>query len=158
MTWENPFVPGLLSTMSGAPSNEFNQFILKGGYNFAPTTKLVMGYSYARNTQNDSFLSTRQSPLVPASSLNGLVVTTVQHQVHRQAGEGYVCRRRLPLLDRDNRTPVHTYEFYDAGSQPSGASPFNAASFPGLGNNINIYANRPYSKRPTCSTPTLTTR
>ena len=47
MTWENAFAPGTFASMSSAPNNEFNQFTLKGGYNFSPTTKLVMGASYS---------------------------------------------------------------------------------------------------------------
>ena len=58
--------------MSTAPSNEFNQFTLKGGYNFSPTTKLVMGASYARNTQNDQFLAD------PGNSPLGLPVSVAE--------------------------------------------------------------------------------
>ena len=154
MSWENPFAPGTFSTMSTAPSNEFNQFTLKGGYNFSPTTKLVMGASYARNTQNDQFLADPgNSPLgLPVSSLNGLVIST---QFNARLTAKPVKNLNVALgykyNDRDNRTPVNTYEFYDAGEPPaSTASPFNAALglAPGtLASNINIYANRPYSKK-----------
>src|ERR1700694_4788643 len=57
MNWQKPVVPANFAHMSSAPSNEFHQFTVTGGYHFSPTTKLVLVGSYARNTQNDSFLS-----------------------------------------------------------------------------------------------------
>ena len=152
ITFENAFLKNSFSTMSTAPSNEFNQFTLKGGYNFTPTTKLVIGASYGRNTQNDQFLNNPTDlPIgLPASSLNGVVVTemfsarlTAKPMKNLNVGIGYVYN------DRDNQTPVNTYAFYDAGEPKTGASSFNAAlGLPAgtLGSNINIYANRPYSK------------
>jgi MtrB/PioB family decaheme-associated outer membrane protein len=154
MTWENPFAPGTFATMSTAPSNQFNQFTLKGGYNFSPTTKLVMGASYARNTQDDPFLADPgNSPLgLPVSSLNGLVVSTqFNAKLTARPAKGLNVAVGYKYNDRDNRTPVNTYEFYDAGEPPAATpSPFNAALglAPGtLASNINIYANRPYSKK-----------
>jgi hypothetical protein len=53
--------------------------------------------------------------------------------------------------DRDNRTSVNAYFFQDANeAKATAASAFNAAlGLPAntLGSNINIYANRPYSKK-----------
>ena len=153
MTFENAFAPGTFATMSTAPSNEFNQFLLKGGYNFTPTTKLVLAGSYGRNTQNDQFLNnSTELPLgLPTSSLNGLVVTemfsarlTAKPIKDLNVGVGYTFNQR------DNQTPVNTYMFYDAGEAKSGASSFNGQlGLPAgtLGSNINIYANRPYSKK-----------
>jgi len=153
MTFDNAFAKGTLATMSTAPSNEFNQFTLKGGYNFSPTTKLVMGASYGRNTQNDAYLNDPTIlPLgLPTSSLNGLVETemfsakfTAKPMKEMNIGIGYTFN------NRDNKTPVNTYMFYDAGEAKTGASSFNTTLglAPGtLGSNINIYANRPYSKK-----------
>jgi MtrB/PioB family decaheme-associated outer membrane protein len=153
MNWQNPFLPTLTAHMSSAPSNEFNQFTLTGGYHFSPTTKLVLFGSYARNTQNDQFLADPgNSPLgLPVQSLNGLVVTTAFNaKLTSRPMTGLNLTAAYKYDDRDNRTPVNTYEFYDAGEPKSGVSPFNAAlGLPAgtLGSNINIYANRPYSKR-----------
>ena len=153
MTFENPFAKGTVATMSTAPSNDFNQFILKGGYNFTPTTKLVVGASYGRNTQNDPFLNNPTDlPIgLPTSSLNGLVVTemftarlTAKPVKNLNVGLAYTYN------DRDNKTPVNTYAFYDAEEPKTGASSFNGTlGLPAgtLGSNINIYANRPYSKK-----------
>jgi len=68
MTWQDINDLTKSATMSSAPSNQFHQFGLTGGYNFTPTTKLVMKASYARNTQNDAFLdaSTAANGQLPA--------------------------------------------------------------------------------------------
>jgi len=153
MNWQNPFLPSLTAHMSSAPSNEFHQFNLTGGYHFSPTTKLVLFGSYARNTQNDQFLADPgNSPLgLPASSLNGLVVTKAFNaKLTSRPMTGLNLTAAYKYDDHDNRTPVNTYMFYDAGEPKSGASPFNGPlGLPAgtLGSNINIYANRPYSKR-----------
>lgn len=153
MSWQNPFLPTTVVNMSSAPSNEFHQFNLTGGYHFSPTTKLVMFASYARNTQNQAFVSDPgNSPLgFPVSSLNGLVETKAFNaKLTAKPATGLNLTAAYKYDDRDNRTPVHTYEFYDAGEPKSGASPFNSAlglAAGTLGSNINIYANRPYSKR-----------
>ena len=153
MTFENAFAKGTFATMSTAPSNEFNQVVLKGGYNFSPTTKLVMGASYGRNTQNDQLMTNATELALPSptSSLNGLVVTemfnarlTAKPIKDLNVGVGYTFN------DRNNKTPINTYAFYDAGEAKTGASSFNGTLGlpPGtLGSNINIYSNRPYSKK-----------
>lgn len=154
MYWQNPFIQTpTFSAMSSAPSNEFHQFSLTGGYKFSPTSKLVLYASYARNTQNDNFLlDAGNSPLgLPTSSLHGLVdwkAFNAKFTAKPMPGLNVVAGYKYD--DRDNRTPVNTYEFYDAGEPKTGASPFNAAlGLPAgtLGSNINIYANRPYSKK-----------
>ena len=118
MTFDNAFAKGTLSTMSTAPSNEFNQFLLKGGYNFSPTTKLVMGASYGRNTQNEVFLN---DPGIlpqglPRTSLDGLVVTEMFNaRLTAKPAKGLNVGIGYTYNNRDNKTPVSTYEFYDAG-------------------------------------------
>jgi len=154
MTWENAFAPGTFATMSTAPSNDFNQFMLKGGYNFSSTTKLVVGGSYARNTQNDQYVAGYTgAPLgYPVSSLNGLVVSEqVTAKLTSKPVKDLNVSLGYQFDNRHNETPVNTYIFYDANEPPASTlSPFNAALGlpPGtLASNINIYANRPYSKK-----------
>jgi hypothetical protein len=50
---------------------------------------------------------------------------------------------------RDNRTPVNIYGFYDNNNAPTGTSPFGYLypQLSGLGQNFNLNANTPYSKR-----------
>lgn len=158
MTWDNAFSPGTAATMSSAPSNEFNQFTLKGGYNFSPTTKLVIGASYGHSTQNQAYLNDPTNvPLGnPAGSLNGVVDTTqFNARLTARPMKELNINVGYKYLDRDNKTPVNVYSFYDAGEAKTGTSPFNATMIAlglaptgtSLGSNINIYSNRPYSSK-----------
>ncbi len=151
VTWQNwALATPTFATMSSAPSNQFHQFSLTGGYNFSQTTKLVVNGSYARSTQNDSFLTDASTPVVPVSSLEGLVVneafnikltTKPTNDLNLSAGYKYD--------NRDNRTPVNIYQYADASETPAAN-----ASFPAGPNNPygavlaqNANANRPYSKK-----------
>lgn len=156
VTWQDANDPTKTATLSSAPSNDFHQIMLTGGYNFSPTTKLVMFGSYARNTQDDAFTSNGQNaqfPLgLPAASLNGLVVSTAFNaKLTAKPIKGMNVVAGYKFDDRDNQTPVNAYFFQDANeARASAASAFNAAlGLPAntLGSNINIYANRPYSKK-----------
>ncbi len=158
MTWENAFNPGTFATMSSAPDNNFNQLTLKGGYNFSPTTKFVLGASWGRGTQNQGYLTDPSIvPLgTPVSSLDGVVDTTqLTARLSFKPVRAVNVNLGYKYLDRNNKTPVNIYEFYDAGEAPgTTASPFNATLIAlglapagtKLANNINIYANRPYGK------------
>jgi MtrB/PioB family decaheme-associated outer membrane protein len=156
ITWQDANDPTKAATISSAPSNDFHQFILTGGYNFSPTTKLVLNGSYARNTQNDAFVTNGQNnqfPLgLPASSLNGLVVSTAFNaKLTAKPVKNLNVVAGYKYDERDNRTSVNTYFFQDANeARAVAASAFNAAlglAPNTLGSNINIYANRPYSKK-----------
>jgi hypothetical protein len=153
LSWQDPSNLALTSTMSSAPSNQFHQFSLTGGHNFSATTKLVANGSYARNTQNDSFLNDSQLPLgLPQSSLNGVVFTKAFNlKLTARPLKGLSIVSGYKFDDRDNRTPVNTYAFYDINvAKGAVASAFNSAlGLPAgtLSNNVNIYNNRPQSKR-----------
>ena len=159
ISWQNWADPTKSATISSAPSNEFNQFSLTGGYNFTPSTKLVMNGSYARSTQNQAFFTDASTPVMSRTSLDGLVVTkafnmklTAKPVQDLNVSGGY------KFEDRDNQTPVSIFGYYDANEQ--GASTLNTyfktalATLTGLnlnstalGSNLNINASRPYSKK-----------
>lgn len=156
MSWANWATAGgaTVATMSSAPSNQYHQFGLTGGYNYSPSTKLVVNASYTRNTQNDSFLTDTGTPLVPTSSLNGLVVTKdLNAKLTLKPVKDLNIAANYKYDDRDNRTAVNTYGFYDASEVPAAANA-NTAWTTVLGlpantlrSNINLNANRPYSKK-----------
>ncbi|MBS4096375.1 MAG: MtrB/PioB family decaheme-associated outer membrane protein [Sulfuricella sp.] len=156
MAWQNWATSGFTTnTMSSAPSNEFHQLSLTGGYNFSKTTKLVMNGAYSRNTQNDSFI-TSGSELgsgVPANSLNGLVITKAFNmKLTTKPIKDLNITANYKFDDRDNRTSVNNYAYYEAGESKSGTSVFSSAPLGwtptgGLGSGANINANRPYSKK-----------
>ena len=155
LTWQDPSNLALASTQSSGsgPDNQFHQLNLTGGHNFSQATKVVMNASYGRNTQNDAFLTDTQLPLgSPRSSLDGLVVTKgLNLKLTARPAKGLNLATRYKFDDRDNRSPVDTYAFYDINVAGTGTSVFNAALSPPagttLGTNINIYNNRPQSKR-----------
>lgn len=153
MTWQDVNNLARFATMSSAPSNQFHQFSVTGGYRFSPHTRLVVSSSYARNTQNETFLNDPALPLgLPVSSLDGLVVTkTFNARLTSRPVDGLNLNFGYKYDDHDNRTPVNTYFFQDANeARAAGASAFNAVlglAPNTLGSNINIYANRAYSKK-----------
>jgi len=137
-------------TMSTAPDNQFHQFNMNGGYTFSPTTKLVMGGSYGRSTQNDAFLTDTSTVLMPVSSLNGLVETsTFNLKLTNKPSKDLSLAVGYKYDNRDNKTPINTYAYYAAGEPAAGsanAAFINALGIGALGSNININANMPYSK------------
>jgi MtrB/PioB family decaheme-associated outer membrane protein len=106
----------LLSTY---PSNEDNELHLSGGYHITPTTQLVGGYSYGRNTQNMAYgiesAMTGQAgvPAVPATSLNGKVIT--QHanwRLSNQTTRNLALSAGMTYTKRDNQTPSNVYWYW----------------------------------------------
>jgi MtrB/PioB family decaheme-associated outer membrane protein len=150
MSWANWAVPANVQTMSSAPSNAFHQLSVNSSYALTPATRLTGQVGYGRGTQDEAFLLGGGTPVVPATSLHGVVVTETAHlKLVSRATKQLTLAAAYKFENRDNRTPVNTYAFYDAGEIASTtASPFSAA-FPGvtLGNNVNINANRPFSRR-----------
>jgi MtrB/PioB family decaheme-associated outer membrane protein len=143
------------ATYAGAPSNQFHQFGLTGGYNFTSTTKLVMNGSYSRNTQNEAFVTAGQNgqfPLgLPTDSLHGLVVTKdFGLKLTAKPVKDLSLAAHYKYNDRDNQTPINTYYFHDANEANSGTFAFGSIgglTTAQLGSNLNVYNNRPYSKK-----------
>jgi MtrB/PioB family decaheme-associated outer membrane protein len=154
MSWQNWATAngtgGTVNTMSSTPDNSFNQFSVTGRYSISPTTKVVATGSYGRNTQNVTFLKDVTTPVVPVSSLNGLVVSEA-------FGATFTTKpvKKLSLAaaykydNRDNRTPVNIFQYADAGELPTVNANFPASATNTLGAVIaqNANANRPYSRK-----------
>jgi len=141
---------GVVNTMSSTPDNEFHQLSGSGGFNFSSTAKFVVNGSVARNTQNNSFLTDANTPVVPVSSLNGLVVNEAfSAKFTSKPAKTLNLVAAYKFDNRDNRTAVHIFQFADAGEPltvnanfPAGpGNPYGAM----LANNAN--ANRAYSKK-----------
>ena len=151
ISWQDPNAPNNVATLSSAPSNQFHQLNVGGGYNFLPTLKVTGDFSYGRNTQNDAFLTDASMPLgVPENSLHGLVITEAANLklVMRPMSRMNVIVH-YKYDDRENRTPIDTFVFYDVNMAKSAtASSFNTAlglAPNTLGSNVNIFDNRPES-------------
>lgn len=155
VTWNDSSDLTKTATYASAPSNQFNQLSLTGAYNFSKATKLTMAGSYARNTQNDAFVTDGQNgqfPLgLPATSLNGLVVTKAFNmKLTHKASNDLNLAANYKYDNRDNRTPINTYYFHDANEANSGTFAFGSLgglTTAQLGSNLNVYNNRPYSKK-----------
>ena len=148
VTWNDSSNLGATATYAAPPSNQLHQLTLTGGYKITPTTRLVANASYGRNTQNDPYVTAGQNgqfPLaLPQSSLDGLVVTKAFNlKLTSKPRKDVGVNVAYKFDDRDNQTPVNTYFFQDANETKSGTNAFIA----GQGSNLNMYANRPYSKR-----------
>jgi MtrB/PioB family decaheme-associated outer membrane protein len=155
MTWEDPKQATLSPSISTPPSNQFHEINLTGGYSFTPTTKLVLNGSYGRNTQNDAFLTPPSfnptSFIVPGPSADGVVITkSLGLKLSVKPTKLWNITTGLKYNDRDNRTPVRRYIFQDADvatNAVTNPSPFIAyLGNTGIGQNTNIFNNRPLSK------------
>ncbi len=122
-----------INTISTAPSNDFHQLNLNGGYTFTPTTRLTGGLSRGRNTQNEAypFAMLQVVPgtpgvtavpmgggVPPQNSLNGLVVTThADLKLTDQTSKDLMLSAGFKYNDRDNQTASNTYNFIDLGNK-----------------------------------------
>jgi MtrB/PioB family decaheme-associated outer membrane protein len=154
LTWTNWAQPTSIMTMSSAPSNQSHQLALTAGYDFSSVTRIVGSAAYTRNTQNDNFLVDSSTPLVPRTSLDGLVVTEALNlKLTSRPTKKLNLAFAYKFDEHDDKTPVGTYAFYDANTAPSGTN-INSAFATALGvpaaqlsNNVNVNSNRPYSRR-----------
>lgn len=126
-----------IQTMSTAPSNDFHQLGVSGGYDFTPATKLTGGLSYARNTQNDAYVTDAYSMVAaaPQTSLNGLVNTThADLKLTNQTTSALVLSAGVKYDERRDKTASNFYKF-------------NALD--GAANHVATFANTPLSLRKT---------
>ena len=116
--------PFPMDALSTAPSNQFQQLNLIGGYSLTPSTKLTGGLSYGRNTQNSQYVNQDQMQAggLPQGSLNGLVVTThADFKLTNQTTKNLVLNAGVKFNERDNQTASSTYKFIDIGGAPETA-------------------------------------
>jgi len=105
------------------PANQFHQVKASGGYTLSKDARLTGNLSLGRATQNEAFLTydTATNTMPATTSLNGRIDTThadvklntkLTHALKLTAGYKYD--------DRDNRTPVNTYNYVTADNTQSG--------------------------------------
>jgi MtrB/PioB family decaheme-associated outer membrane protein len=144
--WSAPLATRGLSTISSAPDNRFHQLNLTGTHNYSAATRLVVNVAYGRNTQNQSFISDSTDTL-PAgvTSLHGEVISkTFNLKLTSHVTRDLTLGGTLKYDERDNRTPVNTYQYSDAQQT---VAPPSGNPFPGVVVAQNANANRPYSKK-----------
>ena len=113
LTWQDPFNPVATSSMSLAPDNEFHQLSLTGAYTLPYKSRLTGLISMGRMTQNQDFLPyTVGGSLPDTSSLNGEVwLTTAQLKLTSRPVSRLRLNAELRYNERDNQTPVNTYDY-----------------------------------------------
>jgi len=156
MSWQNwatgPAAAGAgtVNVMGSAPSNDFSQISGSAGFKISSATRLIANGSYARNSQNDTFLTDDTTPVVPVSALNGLVVSTLFNaKLTTRFAKKVNLTGSYKYHDRDNRTPVNIYQYADAGEAAVANASFAAGPNNPLGAVLaqNANANRPYGTR-----------
>ena len=108
--------PFPMDALSTAPSNQFHQLNLSGGYNLNPSTKLAAGLSYGLNTQNSAYVNTDQMVPggLPQNSLNGRVITThADFKLTNQTTKDLILNAGVKFNERDNQTASTKYTFLD---------------------------------------------
>ncbi|MGB5585193.1 MAG: MtrB/PioB family decaheme-associated outer membrane protein, partial [Gammaproteobacteria bacterium] len=116
LTWENPFAPTTsFGRMSLAPDNEFHQVSLNAGYNMPYNSRLTGVLSTGRMTQNQDFLPYSVNSTtadLPRSSLDGEAwLTTAQLKLSSVPMTRLRLNAELRYNERDNKTPVSTYNY-----------------------------------------------
>jgi len=117
LSWQDPFNPSAPASMSLAPDNEFHQLSLSGGYYLPYRSHLTGLLSVGRMTQNQDFQPYTVNPnvigtVLPRSSLDGEVwLTTAQLKLSSRPLDKLRLNAELRYQDRDNRTPVETYNY-----------------------------------------------
>lgn len=120
------------TTMSTAPDNSLHQLNLSGGYGFSPATKLTGGFSYGRNTQNNSYLSGQPEIMsAPRSSLDGVVVTThADLKLTNQTTKDLTLSAGVKYNERDNQSASDLYTYHAINSVAATDLGFAAANAP----------------------------
>ena len=125
-------------TLSLAPSNDFHQLSLSGGYDFSSKQKMTANFSMSTNTQNSPFVNTDvYIGTPPSTSMNGLVNTThADIKYVDQTTKDLTLNAQVKYDERDNLTQAQTYSFASLdGGGSSGLS------------HIADYSNTPLSTR-----------
>lgn len=154
MSWQNwasgPGGTATVNTMGSAPGNLFHQFNMEGRHNLSKSTRLVASGSFGRNTQNATFLTLPSTPVVPVTSLDGLVVSKAFNaRLTSRFGKAVNLTAAYRFDERENRTTIHIFQYSDAEEALAVSANFPASAGNPLGAVLaqNANANRPYSKK-----------
>lgn len=146
LTWDNPFNPtASAGSMSLAPDNEFHQLSLSGGYYLPYRSHLTGLISMGRMTQNQDFQAYTINPAaspsdLPRNSLDGEAwLTTAQLKLSTRPLDKLRLSAELRYNERDNKTPVETYDYVRLDSTSFRTATNNPYSY--KNNRFNLNAN-----------------
>jgi MtrB/PioB family decaheme-associated outer membrane protein len=120
LTWDNAYTSAFgadSGQLALAPDNQFNQFILSGGFHLGDATLASAEVAMGRMEQNENFLpyTTNTDDLgfnpLPSNSLNGVVDTlTANLKLVSAISEKWHLHAAYRYNDRDNKTPQLTFD------------------------------------------------
>ena len=121
LTWEDPFSPGRYGSQALAPDNQFHQLALSGAYLLPYRSRLSGTFSIGRMSQNQDFQPYTVNPALgaalPRSSLDGEVwVSTGKLKIDSRPVRKLQLSAEYRYDERDNETPVDTYDYIVADS------------------------------------------
>ncbi len=143
LTWQSPYsridgwasgvtYPGAFGRLALPPDNEYHQFALNYGNNLSDTSRFTADVSYARMTQDDTFLDYTINPALAASVTEPLPRRSLDGRIDNMLVNLLYTSRPTPKLnwkaqvryeDRDNKTPRDTYVYIGGDSQLQDTSP-----------------------------------
>ena len=133
LSWDDPFTTttGTEGSMALAPDNEFHQLSLSGGYSLPYRSRLTGLISMGRMTQNQQFQPYSISGALPdTSSLDGEVwLTNAQLKLSSRPVTKLRLSAELRYNERDNQTPVNTYDYIVLDSTSGGQVQNNPYSY-----------------------------
>lgn len=121
LTWEDPFSTGRYGSQALAPDNQFHQLAVTGAYLLPYRSRLSGTFSIGRMSQNQDYQPYTVNPALgatlPRSSLDGEVwVTTGKLKIDSRPMRKLQLSAEYRYDDRDNKTPVDTYDYVVADS------------------------------------------
>ena len=124
-TWENPFTGTEVGRAASTPDNQFIQYNLSGSYNFATWRTVVSGnVAIGKGEQDDAYLpytinSAIAADPLPRSNLDAeLDTTNVLLRVTSSPWRQVRLKGEYRYDDRDNDSPVDTYNWVRVDSAP----------------------------------------
>ena len=127
LSWQNPFNPVSSSgNMSLAADNEFHQLSVTAGYTLPFGSRLTALASIGRMTQNQKFQpytinTTLTTSALPRDSLAGEVLLShVQLKLSSRPTNKLRINAELRYNERDNRTPIDSYDYVVLDSHAGG--------------------------------------
>lgn len=126
LTWDNPYnaAAGVdQGQLALEPDNQFHQILASGGYNFSKKTRATADIAFGRGTQNQDYLAATVntvlgSPALPQNSLNGSVDTlNANLKIVSAISDKLRLNAAYIRNDRNNKTPVASYDWIRTDSQ-----------------------------------------
>lgn len=115
VAWENPFAafPGSASgQMADAPDNQMHQISTVLGYQLTESTRLMARLSRGRLSQDEALLPYTVGGAAPGGNMDGRIDTTLAKvEINSRPTPKLRLDASYTYSDRDNKTPVGTYDY-----------------------------------------------